>query len=644
MKLSVLVATASAGRQLTYLDCWTSLCNRARRELCASDGKTYQDECSWKKSYCSGNLEANTLLDFGSCQLYEHNCREKLAKCPKIYRPVCGSNGITFGNSCAIDHHNCIPGNEIVTESYKGECKKNLKNDVQKCYKSCKNNNKEKQVCGSDGKTYKNRCYLENEACDVPDLVVVSKGACPEEIEETEEEIDIRLKPVECPSFCNRALNPVCGSNYKTYANECVLRDIHCTEDERLTQIMAGPCGCPKLCPATVDEVCGSNGKTYSSPCHLARVNCGGGEVDQQDVEFAHWGACSTNEAELIISPEVQLKFGRGRLPIACNRMYRPVCATNGQTYANDCVAKNEGATIKHVGTCDMVNDMMEFTTETPTTEEQEYVPKTNCACHRALILVCGENGYTYGNECLAECDNQPVAKWCACEDDCEPSYDEEEDYDPELAELEEESPLCACNRMFKPVCTKSGNDYSNDCLAKCEGEEVEFDCACNAVNNGKCPDMLNDFGFGLGGFGFGGFGGFGGFDGFENDYVEKTEPEQDEEAEEEVDRCYQNCRRVSRDDKCGLIKGEYKNFKNWCELDVALCKNGGKDVTYIKVCGMKRNGNFKIFGSACQAEENNASVVDMSLCDDAREYNETPTPRKGGVFKPWKLRLLPGR
>ena len=703
MKLTSLLISSISTKELTEKDCRTpNFCNRARRQLCASDGVTYTDECAWKQAYCGGKNKAKEMLAFGSCDEYEAGCRQKLAKCVKKYKPICGDNGVTFGNKCAMEHHNCLAKNKKVKEAYKGkktrdqyfinlftkgECKE-MSNDVQQCIRSC--DKKDKPVCGSDGKTYQNKCYLENESCSTPELVVVSKGACPEEAEEEEGGVDERLKPVECPTFCNRMLDPVCGSNYQTYGNECVLRNEHCYKDEKLTQLHTGPCECPSLCPATINLVCGSDGKTYTSACHLARSRCGGGETEAVNVEFEHWGECEQNgdlQAELVVSPEVNLKFGRPKLDNGwrpswapkptttqapapfCPRIWIPVCDENGKTHGHPCYPNHYGLKWEY-GECKpvMVNDnVIITTTEAPETEAPAaYIPKQDCPCHRAFRPVCGSNGYTYANECLAECDNQPDFTTGSCperslQNDSQdiPVYDDEE-------EEAEEPTTCACHRMFKPVCTVSGQEFTNDCLAECAGEEVEFKCSCDVVNNGKCPDMANDI---FGGFGFG-FGGI--VNEMENDVVEEMVVETlliiylifslqaEEETDEDLDaKCSQNCRRLPVYAKCGLINGEYKSFDNWCELDVALCLNPGRDVSETKVCGMKvstfrckehfkrifqRNGVFKVFTTGCQAEKNNASVVDMSLCDDAREFNEqakTYRSGKGGVFQPWRFRLL---
>ena len=50
------------------------------------------------------------------------------------------------------------------------------------------------------------------------------------------------------------------------------------------------------------------------------------------------------------------------------------------------------------------------------------------------LHLVCGVDGNTYGNPCLAECKGVELAKNCECEEECESLLETEEpDYDPEL-------------------------------------------------------------------------------------------------------------------------------------------------------------------------------------------------------------------
>ncbi|XP_062600250.1 serine protease inhibitor dipetalogastin-like [Saccostrea cucullata] len=69
-----------------------------------------------------------------------------------------------------------------------------------------------------------------------------------------------------------------------------------------------------------------------------------------------------------------------GESSVICSSLYRPVCGENGQSYDNACLAGSVGVQIAHQGMC-------------------------NCPCPKDLRPVCGYNGVTYHNACLAKCD-----------------------------------------------------------------------------------------------------------------------------------------------------------------------------------------------------------------------------------------------
>ena len=79
--------------------------------------------------------------------------------------------------------------------------------------------------CGSDGKTYANECKLKIAACDNKKLQKVHDGKC---------------KPP-CKKRCNKKFAPCCGSDGKTYSNECVLKNAACNNKE-LRKVHDGEC------------------------------------------------------------------------------------------------------------------------------------------------------------------------------------------------------------------------------------------------------------------------------------------------------------------------------------------------------------------------------------------------------------------
>lgn len=88
-------------------------------------------------------------------------------------------------------------------------------------------------VCGSDGKTYANECELNCEKRYNTDLTVVKSGSCDEVI----------VMDVEEREPCNCPLNydPVCGSDGVTYPNECLF-DCEQRYVINLTLIKEGEC------------------------------------------------------------------------------------------------------------------------------------------------------------------------------------------------------------------------------------------------------------------------------------------------------------------------------------------------------------------------------------------------------------------
>lgn len=219
-------------------------------------------------------------------------------------------------------------------------------------------------ICASDALTYSNNCLLECKKKENPDLSIRFYGECDEQ--RFDQPIDID----HC--ICTLEYSPICGSDNETYSNECMLK---CEQRKRsdLTLDYSGECGkqvkitnegtqldsiteqC--ICPFIYTPLCGSDAKTYSNECEF---NCEKTFNPKMDIKYS--GECKD-------SVQTQPAEESLQLPCVCNLMYKPICGSDGKTYGNDCMLncakrQNPILSIKYQGRCDGISILSDRKTQ----------------------------------------------------------------------------------------------------------------------------------------------------------------------------------------------------------------------------------------------------------------------------------------
>ncbi len=451
--------------------------------VCGSDGRTYV--CGEADAACHGAA----VVHEGECGRVctaDEPCPSDLAcrpvedcpdpcgcpsfcepcVCPEIFDPVCGENGVTYGNACEA---RCA-GVEIAHEGECRECACNGDCDGDavcrdgKCGPACSVACLVADpVCGSDGVTYV--CGEVDAACH--GVSVLHEGECRPTCSDDEPCANGGMcVPFEecsdacgCASFCDACncldiYDPVCGTDGKTYGNGCeagcagveIAHEGECRSQCRCN----GDCPDDEVCGEggectprcafdclVADPVCGSDGRTYV--CGKDDAACNGAIV-------LHEGPCQPTcvpgqacaDGSTCRPPEdCPDRCGCASFcaPCDCPAVEDPVCGADGKTYGNSCEARCAGVDIVREGEC-----------------------RGECICPLIFDPVCGVDGVTYGNSCEAECENVAIAHRGECREDC------------------------VCDDVFDPVCGTDGKTYGNRCEARCAGVEVASAGACDAV------------------------------------------------------------------------------------------------------------------------------------------------------------------
>ena len=457
------------------------VCAMTYNPVCGKDGKTYGNQCE-------ADCVKATVAAQGECaQPAPPQSAQSPAKakdgcvCAMTYNPVCGKDGKTYGNQCEAD---CVKA----TVAAQGECAQpappQSAQSPAKAKDGCVCAMTYNPVCGKDGKTYGNQCEA-----DCVKATVAAQGECAQPAPPQSAQSPAKAKD---GCVCAMTYNPVCGKDGKTYGNQC---EADCV---KATVAAQGECAQPAppqsaqspakakdgcVCAMTYNPVCGKDGKTYGNQC----------EADCVKATVAAQGECAQPAPPQSAQSPAKAKDG-----CVCAMTYNPVCGKDGKTYGNQCEADCVKATVAAQGECAQPAP--------PQSAQSPAKAKDGCVCAMTYNPVCGKDGKTYGNQCEADCVKATVAAQGEC---AQPAP-------PQPAEASA-AKACSCSKFYAPVCGQDGITYRNLCLAVCSkvraaaiGECRQGECACSAmmydpvcgkvkVVKGDCAYKVSDIALALG-------------------------------------------------------------------------------------------------------------------------------------------------